>query len=216
MSISQEIIEKYHLNICTPEERKQVEEWLFNSETDILDEFTSPLDKNKLKTEIWAEIERFLPEDKKALKIRNNSYFMWKGAIAASFFIAIVTAILFCFFSAESKHLITSVSLTNSSTVDIKHVNAKDYDISVGPNTIANINNLSGVIDLSGSILISPKENVDLIFKGTKKKVTLKSGQTYIILKDGGDANGIIVVSERNLLDLPPALQKQITTQFDI
>jgi len=214
MSVNKELLEKYHSGTCSAEEKQQVEAWLFNTEVDDLK--LSAKDKSIYKAEMWTEIETSLPQSEQHIISKSNVYFMWKGAIAASFFIAILGILSYFTFFKESKAINASLYLNNSSDVNVKHVNSAEYDVSVGPNTNAKINNLSGVIDLSGSILISPKEDVNLVFKGTTKKVTLKKAQTYIILKGENGTKGIIVISERNLLDLPPVMQKQITSQFGI
>jgi len=215
MEINEEVLERYHLNTCTADERKQVEEWLFSAESEEVDWSAIKEDKACVKAAIWHDIMPALPQESKVIPLKSNTYFMWKGAIAASIFIAFVATVSF-FLLREPAYLSETTMLNNSSDINVKHINAEGYDVSIGPNTLANINNFDGVIDLSGSILISPKEDVSLTFKGTRRTVILKKGQTYIILKGKNDANKIIVVSDKNLLDLPPVIQKQITTQFDI
>lgn len=215
MAVNQELLERYHSNNCTPEERKLVEDWLFSAEVDDLEPLPFNTDKNKLKQNIWENIDTDNEEELRPLKGRSNTYFMFKGAIAASLFIVLIAGFAYWLMGKTGREN-DSLSLNNSSTQQVKHVDSKGYNVAVGPNTVARINNIAGVIDLSGSLLISPKKDIDLLFEGTKKKVTLKKGQTYIILKNKAGAESIIVVSERNLMDLPPVMQKQITTQFDI
>lgn len=218
MAINQELLERYHSNLCTPEERKLVEEWLFSAEVDDLAPLPPAINKSDLKRSIWEGIDAdFIKEPASTtLKTRSNTYFMFKGAIAASLFIALIGTVGYWLTRGTSFYEKDFISLNNASTQEVKHINSNGYSVAIGPNTVAKINNVAGVIDLSGSLLISPKKDVDLLFEGTKKKVTLKKGQTYIILKNKAGAEGIIVVSERNLMDLPPVMQKQITTQFDI
>ena len=214
MSVDQKLLEKYHLGTCTFEEKRQVEEWLFNTEVGDLD--LSPEDGQIHKKEMWAQIQTSLPTNEQENKAKSHLYFMWKGAIAASLFITIIGLFSYLVFFKNNEPLAASTFLNNSSGNNVKYVKSAEYDVTVGINTVAQINNLSGVIDLSGSILISPKEDVTLSFKGTDKKSILKKGQTYIILNGDSGVNGIIVISERNLLDLPPIMQKQITAQFGI
>ncbi|WP_316826321.1 hypothetical protein [Pedobacter miscanthi] len=216
MNISNELLEKYHLNTCTAEERSMVEEWLFNTDVDDLDTTMLTRDKNSLKHEMWQEIETTLPKAVKPLPKRSHVYFMWKGAIAASVFIALAVTVIYFLFSNRSTTQTEFLELNNPSALHVKHIDATGYNVSLGPNTIAKINNNDGMIDLTGSILISPKKDINLIFEGTDKKVTLLKGQTYIILKNKTGVKSIIVISERNLMDLPPVMQKQLSTQFDI
>lgn len=215
MNTSEALLERYHLNTCTPEERKQVEEWLFNTDTDEFVELPQTEDKLKHKAEMWANIQTIMPEEEKTTKLRSPVFFMWKGAIAASIVFAVMASLGYFLFLKPSQ-AVEYVSINNKSALHVKNVNSRGYNVSVGPNTIAKINDEAGLIDLSGSILISPKKDIELLFEGTKKKVTLKKGQTYIILDNKSGNQGIIVVSEKNLLDLPPVIQKQISTQFDI
>jgi len=218
MAVNQELLERYHSNHCTAEERKLVEEWLFSAEVEDLDPLPLGINKSDLKERIWEDINGNSIKEPVpvALKTRSNTYFMFKGAIAASLLIALFGAVGYWLTRGTSFNEKEFISLNNSSTQEVKHINSNGYNVAIGPNTVAKINNLAGVIDLSGSLLISPKKDIDLLFEGTKKKVTLKKGQTYIILKNKAGDEGIIVVSERNLMDLPPVMQKQITTQFDI
>jgi len=215
MGIDQELLERYHMGICTAAERRRVEDWLNNMDLDDLGLDLPEFEKSELKEKMWLEMERdFLNEDKPA-SIHSPGYFMWKGAIAASLVIAILSASLYFILGLNQEdHKL--LSLNNSSAVAPKFVDSKSYNVTIGPNTSAWIDNAEGIIDLTGSLLISPKKDVDWIFEGTQKRVTLKKGQTYIVLKNSTDAQGIIVISERNLLDLPPVMQKQIASHFDI
>ena len=47
--MNNQLLEKYHLNTCTAEERKMVEEWLFNTDVDELDAISLPENKNDIK-----------------------------------------------------------------------------------------------------------------------------------------------------------------------
>lgn len=214
--MSNELLEKYHLNTCTAEERKMVEEWLFNTDVDELDTIDLAEDKNILKQAMWQDIETAMPQVIKSLPKRSHIYFMWKGAVAACVCIAVAVAVAYFVFANRSIGQDDFVQLNNPSALHVKHIDAVGYDVAVGPNTIAKINNSDGMIDLTGSMLISPKKDIDLVFEGTSKKVTLLKGQTYIILKNKTGIKSIIVISERNLMDLPPVMQKQLSAQFDI
>ncbi len=216
MNISQELLEKYHLNTCSAEERQRVEEWLFNTDVEELNTVALAKDKNALKQEMWQEIETVMPQAIKPLPKRSNTYFMWKGAIAASVFMAMAGVIAYFIMANKSIGQADFLELNNPSARYVKHIDAKGYDVAIGPNTVAKINNSDGMIDLTGSILISPKKDINLVFEGTDKKITLLKGQTYIILKNKTGVKSIVVISERNLMDLPPVMQKQLSAQFDI
>lgn len=76
--------------------------------------------------------------------------------------------------------------------------------------------NGSGIVDLSGSMLIHPKKDIELLFEGSEDKMTFKAGQTYIILKGEHGNDTMIIVNEKNIMDLPPVIQKQIINEFQI
>ncbi|WP_316809113.1 hypothetical protein [Pedobacter agri] len=208
--VDKELLEKYHLGFCTAEEKQRVEKWLFSAETDDL--MLSKPEAKFHRDEMWVNIKTIMDTGNPA---KTKKYFMWKGAIAASIVFVILSLGMYFLFIRSVSIAPESFSYHNSMQAGVKHVAAEEYNISIGPQTNAQIHT-GGVIDLSGSILISPKEDISLTFKGTQKKVTLKKGQTYIILNSEIGAKGIIVVNDRNLLDLPPIMQKQISSQFGI
>ncbi|ETZ19088.1 hypothetical protein [Pedobacter sp. V48] len=213
MNINQELIERYHRDECTKEERKAVEDWLFTD--DFAEELDLPIGENKTehKASIWNEIAPVLPKER---IIKSHLFSFWKGAVAASFVLGLIGLSFYPLTLKTKNDSPQLVSIDNTSAISVRHLDSKGYNISVGPNTFAKINYATGSVDLSGSMLISPKKDVELKFKGTDKKISLKMGQTYIILNGKTGEDKIIVVSERNLMDLPPVLQKQIINQFSI
>jgi hypothetical protein len=213
MNINQELIERYHRDECTIEERKVVEDWLFAD--DSVEELDLPVGEDKAahKAAIWNEIA---PAPAKENITKSHSFSFWKGAVAASIVLGLIGFGFYQFRLKTKNESPQFVSVDNTSAISVRHLDSKGYNISVGPNTLAKINYATGSVDLSGSMLISPKKDVELIFKGADKKISLKGGQTYIILHGKTDQDKIIVVSERNLMDLPPVLQKQIINQFSI
>ncbi|MET1055564.1 MAG: hypothetical protein ABWY16_09665 [Pedobacter sp.] len=223
MKISKELIERYHRDECTATERGWVEEWLFSADAE--DELMLPDGEDKLEhqKEIWNGLsgiftetdEMSLPQHPEIPEVRKKmvSYALWYRSIAAVLVFCLIGISLFLIPSQLQPHLIT---VDNTSSFDVRYLDSNGYDIAVGPNTAAKINYRTGFIDFSGSLMISAKEDVELIFHGDKEKVSFKMGQTYIILKDKKGKDKIIVVNERNLLDLPPVIQKRVTTEFNI
>lgn len=212
MNINKELLERYHSNTCTLEECIQVEEWLFNAEVEDLDSNISSKEKIDIKADIWNNIESALPQKNKS---RSHLYFMWKGAIAASFLIFALAAAFYFIFRAKTDNPTLLLSLENLSNNHLSKVNKSDYNALIAPNTIVKFNEINRITDLKGSFLISPKKDIE-INVGLKTYITLKKNQTYIVLRNGNGLSDILVVSERNLLDLPPVLQQQISNQFGI
>lgn len=215
MKVSKELIEKYHSDNCSAEERDAVEAWLFSEESE--EELELPFYENKAdhKMEMWAEIQNILPEE----KAKKNTFIplkSWYKAIAACMILGLFGRGLYQFFSKDSVPVENHVSINNTSSLEIKRIDSQGYDISIGPNSLASINYHTGIIDFSGSILISPKKDIELMLEGSSQKYSFKVGQTYIAMNDKSGREKMIIVNERSLNDLPPALQKQLISQFNI
>ena len=215
MKVDSALLERYHLNQCTPQERAWVEEWLLNEEVDEL-EFHSDEDKSLVKNDIWAALQHTLPEEVPiTVKLQKSSvYYMWKGAVAASLVFGLSILAWYAFNRHEKP--VEFMAFNNPSALHVNHVNSSAYNLAIGTETFAKINEQSGVIDLSGSILISPKKDISLHFDGAAKEILLKEGQTYIILNTKSGSHGFIVINERNLINLPPVIQKKLIREFDI
>lgn len=219
MKISKDLIEKYHRNECSAEESEAVESWLFSGESD--EALQLPLGESKAehKADIWKEITSSISPE--AEKPRSGPKLIFKntfrtGAIAASLVMGIIGLAAYQLLTDNDEPIRQLVSVNNTSSVNVRHIEDSGYRLSVGTNTSASIDNLTGVVDLSGSMLICPKKDITLSFEGSGDKITFKKGQTYIILKGKDGRDKIIIVSEKNLMDLPPVLQKQIINEFNI
>lgn len=212
MPISKELLEKYHLNECTSEERAIVEAWLLSDDTETL-ELPEWEDKTVHKAEMWKEISTVLPPAP-----AKNKYFFtetrWKRAIAACILLPVLVVLVYRLVHYCSHESIPNVIVNNTSSLKVQFVDSRHYNLTVGPKTQANIN--CSVIDFSGSLLISPKEDIELSFKGHSEKISFKRGQTYIVLNSRLQYQKIIVISQKNLMDMPPVLQKQIIHEFNI
>lgn len=216
MKVNADLLEKYHNDQCTPQECAIVEDWLLNSEVDEL-EFHSEKDKDLIKNAIWKDLTAVLPAEgvSNIKPIKPATYYMWKGAIAATLFITVLGS-AFYYFNRDDQKPVEFVAFHNKSALKVNHISSREYSLAVGPGTSAEINEQSGVIDLTGSILISPKKDIELKFDGAENKINLKKGQTYIILNSKFGNQGLIVVNERNLISLPPVIQKKLIQEFDI
>ena len=227
MKIDKEILERYHRNECTAEESDMVEAWLFSSDSAEVPDLppTESLELHKL--EIWKDIATVLPSEgelaqaatgtaasPEVIKRKMKTAF-WSGAIAASLVTVILSTVVFRLVNKDAPHA-ELVNLKNSSSDEVRHLSSSNYTITVGTNTSARIDNITGVVDLNGSMLICPKKDVELSFIGSTKKMTFIKGQTYILLKGKDGKDKILIVDKKNLMDLPPVLQKQITHEFNI
>ena len=227
MKIDKDILERYHRNECTAEESDMVEAWLFSSDSDEVLDLPATESKDLHKLEIWNDIATILPltgqpeqfdnapiPSSKPLKRKVKMAF-WSGAIAASLVTAILSTVIFQLMKTDLPET-ASVNIKNTSADEVRHLTSGDYTIAVGTNTSARIDNVTGVVDLNGSMLICPKKDVELSFRGSTRKITFIKGQTYILLKGKDGKDKILIVDKKNLMDLPPVLQKQITHEFNI
>lgn len=222
MKISKELIEKYHLGECTLQESKFVEEWLFSEETD--QELQLPVQENKaeLRTQMWEEIQQIFPSGLNTVKeepavILNKSFNLmyWTKMIAAVFVIglSLLTGYHLYYTPQDPSGLI---SVNNTSLLKVRHIESRAYCISLAPESTAKINYQTGKIDFSGSIIISPKKDIELSIGGSEGKITFKTGQTYIAMNGKSGYDRFILINQRNLTDLPPVLQKQLMNKFSI
>ncbi len=214
MKVDANLLAKYHRNQCTPFERATVEDWLLNDSVDEL-AFHSEADKLLIKDDVWASINADLPQEEPLVRpLKSACYYMWKGAVAATLVIGLVAVALFAMQNKDKE--VEFVAFNNPSTLKVNHVNSSEYSLSIGPETFADIDESSGVINLTGSILISPKRDITLKFDGAAQDINLKKGQTYIILNSKLGTHGLIVINEKNLINLPPVIQKKLIREFDI
>ncbi|KEQ28495.1 hypothetical protein [Pedobacter antarcticus] len=216
IKITKELIERYHLDECTAEERTAVEQWLnddFFEEEIENKECTLP---ENLQSDIWEEIRKTIPDHTSSTATKTIR--LWPKLIAAS--IALV-ALSVLFFHNKKTVLPAYTSIRNSvsvnnNTLNVKHIDDAGYSIAISPGTYANINYRNGLIDFTGSIIICAKRDIELNIKGINKKLKFKGGQTYIALLGKSPNDHTIVISTQNLMDLPPLLQKQVVNEFRI
>lgn len=225
MKIDKELLEKYHTKQCTTEESDAVEEWLFSAESEETLHLPAAESKVLHKLEIWKEISTVLPVPDQSVNVkpehvlpvkRTLKMAFWSGAIAASLITGVVATVAYYLIANTAAPLTELVDINNTSPEKVRHFTSSGYTIAVGTNTSARIDNLTGAVDLSGSILICPKKDVELSFESSKEKIMFKKGQTYILLKGKDGNDKILIVDKKNLMDLPPVLQKQIIHEFDI
>lgn len=219
MKVDAQLLERYHLNQCSPEEEQLVEEWLLNTDAAPL-VMHSVNRKEQIKADIWRDISSILPPEKETPaviipKVKPSIYYFWKGAIAATLLLGLLGVIAF-YMLKPGPQPGQLVAFQNNSSYKVNHISSSSYNLAIGPETSAQIDQESGAIDLSGSMLISPKKDMDLHFEGAAEKMTLKKGQTYIILNSKNGQLGLIVINEKNIVNLPTVIQRKIIRQFDI
>jgi len=230
MKVDNDLIKKYHLNLCTEEEKALVEEWLLNDETEEV-VFASQQDKDIHKEEMWQSLTAAIPALQAEPKRISLSHYFTRykyQAIAASLlFGTLVTgAILFRNSTQDS-----SVAIASSAGSERKEIDMTELCVTLAPKSKASIKSFhnaeGGNIDFCGTIMINPKKDFKLTINGScasslnahdgVETVNLKKGHTYIAVNYRfNQENELIIVNEQNLSNLPPMLQKEIMNQFSI
>lgn len=212
MEINKELIKKYHTNKCSVAEKAFVEAWLVN------DEFEQPLglskqEKEGHQKEIWQNLSSFIDKsEQKAIRINQLLYL---SKIAAVFLLLLAFGVYgYQFLSGETEA--RHISFSNSSATKIKSVDSNSYSIAMAPNSNAEIDIETGVFNFYGSLLLSPKNDIEISFNGFKEKIKLKTGQRYIVISGKFSTEQPIVVNERDVLNLPPVIQRELSSQFSI
>lgn len=218
MIVNKELIEKYHAGECSPEERRLVEEWLLSDYSDERLLLPGGEDKEIHKQEMWNEIIAGLPEEtgisQKPAGLLSR---VLQIGIAALLLLGLSFTLILSNFRDDNDQ---PGSFSNSGA-SLKELELEDYRIILAPNS--KINYQAGLIDFKGSILISPKQDIELTLQadyedasGSLEKVEFKMGQTYIAFISSSDDYKVIVLNKKNLIHLPDVLQKQINSQFSI
>ncbi|MCE7043306.1 hypothetical protein [Dyadobacter sp. CY312] len=221
MHITRELIEKYHAGNCTPDEIKAVEDWLFSDEAE--EQFMLPDGeiKGKIQDEIWNEINPATPVSRSNYTFFNSPHF-WRPAVAAAAVLVLGTTLFNIKYPAFNNEVIV---LKNASETINKDVNESRYTISLGPKSNIEINNNTGSIDFCGAVMINPKEDIEFTIQGTcsnpneqKETMTLRKGLNYIALNYSSHENDseMIILEEGSLMGLPPLVQRQLMSQFNI
>lgn len=223
MKISKELIEKYHGGQCTPAEVVLVENWLLDDVEDETFEFPENIDKGKIASEMWNNIVDILPSN--AQKSRSSIFFIFQSykylSIAAAIAFIILSASFYLFYQKSDETLITAINKAGTTN---KEIFVKDYTISLGPESNANIDVNNDLIHFCGSMLISPKKDIAITVKGLcansadqNNKIHFKKGENYIILDNPNTQNSqVIIMDEKMLMGLPPVMKRQLMDQFNI
>ncbi|MCF0055916.1 hypothetical protein [Dyadobacter sp. CY356] len=221
MAVSKELIEKYHNGACTPEESAMVENWLLDD--DEITEIILPenLHKQDVKAEMWKDISGSFPSSIESRKHRLINFSGYRlSAVAAS----VLFLLAFSFLIIKINRTESIPASVKTALSENKEIDSRDYTISLGPESNARIDANAGLIDFCGTILISPKKDIDLSFndicttkKTSRGKINFKKGETYIALNYRNKKdNELIVMDEKLLMGLPPIVKRQIMEQFNI
>ncbi|WP_313155023.1 hypothetical protein [Sphingobacterium multivorum] len=210
MNIDQKLIEKYHLGQCSPTERLLVEQWLLDDTFETKPLPISTAQKNKLESDIWADINTYIEKSETLVQIRSKKYPLKYVGIAAS----LLVLLGFGFHQFNNMQEKTDATFDNRTNASLKYINQDNYKIVLGKNATAQINTDTGEIKTTGNMLFIPKKNIAFSLSGDKKK-ELKTGETYFVLQPQKNGNQVII-AKSELTFLAPTLQHELKLQFNI
>jgi len=229
MKIDYKILERYHLNQCTPEERLLVEQWLDEDLADFESPFSAADEKQKVQNEIWAELNNFidteaqspaasstpLPSDTVAadlIDIKPKRLISFKQLCIAAAVIVIIGSALVTF---KSTHQISDAIFDNSANAQLKYIEKNNYELILGRHASARVNLNTGVFDTSGDMMLIPKKDFLFSFSESSEKKKLKNGETYFVIESPSTGKPIII-SKTEMTFLAPTIQNQLKMQFNI
>jgi len=218
--VTQALIEKYHRGECSRSEQELVEQWLLSGDADEQLDLPPGEDREQHQREIWRGISRTLPRNqwyrRLPVRIGKTAAVLLTGI----FLVAIAYRIVV---TGGSRNAAESFAFHNKSANDVQDLQLGAYDITLAPNSIGTINHGQQSIAFTGSILISPKADIELTLNGmqytasdVQPKHKFKKGEIYIAFTGPDAGEPVIVVSRRDLTYLPDVLQKQLMNQFSI
>lgn len=211
MQVDHKLIEKYHLNQCTPEERNLVEDWLMDDTFDFTPLPIPQIDKSHMQSQIWGNIVPYINEPIAIIKNSRRTKLLCYISIAASLLI------IFGFFISKSSidNEISYATFDNSTSPNSKYFKKNSYELILAKHATARINLETGEFFSIGTMVIIPKKDFEFNLIGTSQKKELKNGETYFILNSKNTGKQIIF-SQSELTFLAPTIQNQLKLQFNI
>ncbi|MGJ1384873.1 hypothetical protein ACR782_01630 [Sphingobacterium spiritivorum] len=206
--ISKQLLEKYHLGLCSEEEQELVEQWLENDDLEIEGDIKPVADTERVKVEMWSNIRQDIKQ-KKNLRIFHPG--IWAAVAAILIAIIGVRAI----FINNQPSLANRFIFDNLSGDQIRNYEEHNYNITLSKKSFARINTETGELDVKGDIMFMPKKDIILNVCDRNHRIKLKSGETYILL-DQNKSCQHIVLTKQELTFLSPILQNQLKIQFNI
>ncbi|SEL66833.1 hypothetical protein [Parapedobacter koreensis] len=208
MNIDKELLEKYHLGLCSPEEQLFVEKWLADDTLDV-DSALPITNRTAVQHEIWASVLPHMdtpvaPLPEKRPKIVS---LVWRlGGVAA------LAAMLWSLWPRKAD-LQREMVFDNSKSVSPLWIRQANYDILLGEASSAKINIGTGKLEVAGNLLFKPKRNIEILKSGVP--ILLKQGETYIVL-ESTDAETQFIFTKSEMTFLPPAVQRRLKQQLNL
>lgn len=212
MDISKALLEKYELGQCNDEELAAIQKWLECD--DWGDLALSEEVKPGVKEGIWADIVGDMDNTSTPVRKlkRQNSFFKKYGRVVAVASIVLLVGGYYSLALQNEKEPNFQASNVEPGIVSF----TKDaFDMVLSTNSEASINFEVGSIALTGDIMLRPKRDFVLQDERSNQAFSFKSGEVYFV-SDREEQKKLIILSKKEMIFLPPAIQRKIKQQFHI
>lgn len=141
MQITKEIIDRYHLGVCTPEEQYRVEEWLASDEVEM--SFPEHADLNALKQKSWKKLSSRYPQivqpaDSPTFKL-SNYFRVWQ--LVACMVLLMGTTLGYYYLNHGSENSISQVLVYK----ELKTLKGQKLNVTLSDGTVVWLNSESSL-----------------------------------------------------------------------
>lgn len=212
MDINKALLEKYELGQCNDEELAAVHAWLDAEDWGCLD-MEKDVDE-AIKDGMWADISSSVVTAPIAQTVlstpRISTIKKYWLTVAAACIVAIIGG--YYYYSPEED---LAVFQATNVEPDVISFSKDHFDVVLSPNSEANIDFESGNISLTGNIILRPKRDFVLQDGRSNESFNFKQGEVYFV-SEREEQKKLIILSKREMIFLPPVMQRRIKQQFHI
>ncbi len=209
MKISKQLLQRYELGQCSPEEEHIVCQWL-DSESWEEEAFDDTHVKDGVGTELWNNIAPHVDQPKEFIVPQRR----WQPAQRWLSVAALLILTLGLTWQFYSKNQDDHVELNNTEA-GLKWIREDSFDLALRENSFVNNDLRSDNLLLSGGMMLKPKRNLVLHDRENDMSFDFKEGEVYFISRDP-DTSRLIILRQSEILFLPPIIQRQLKQQFHI
>lgn len=227
MQVTSELLEKYHRQQCTPEERLAVELWLEHDSFDDLDDtgssvFTngntnafnettgqqSPAASEATRLEIWSALSKAISANTTGAA---PTVPFWRSGM---FRMALAASVLTLFMIGALTFSRDGATVLPDAVFTPMELSSASFTIGKSPGTRADVRSRS--VDFCGLMRIEVRQDAEVTLRSTcvetdeTETFMLRKGETYLAFNHQfAKENELLVVNLTALDDLPPVLRRQ-------
>lgn len=214
MTITPQLLKRYHQGQCSSLERSFVEAWLAEQEDE--QQAIFPLHENELdvKNQMWNSISTFMDEESDRTVERKKSnigYLFFQYAAAACIVLAVVGWSTFRWSTVQNSES-TELVMDNLKGAESKKINNAGLSFTLTPKSKAETKtdwaSKSGEVNFCGNIVITNNsdEDIELRFntscqnsQNTQKTLKCEKGKTYVAIHFKFNKDEIMVFDKSEL-----------------